>query len=396
MIQGRNTWISELTLAAAAAALLLGAGAPSQAGQPIPAAGTITPLPSISLGVGPTFPADPADIVNYEFPLQNGQSFTQTIPVQICLTSVGSTTIPAPTSYSITIGPNAVGGDLSADVTLSPATVTFTSPACQTIDISLSTPALNLTNPNVAQIFTAEINDFSQQSCTINGAACHSSGNSDISTTLDKPHNIHVHLNVFPVGANFACYMSDSDGNFLLDAPNGNPATQSGSNAGVFAIVANKKGVEVATNPGQFYYNFVYANSSGAATNVVVDMRTPIPTGVVANGTNAVHSGLFGDVTNANFQSSFECANDGSGCYSTPWGASGVVPYPQPGTISVPNNMTLLVTYHLEWASLKKPWSAGCSGSPLTCPISVTGALTVNGTTVLPQCTAGAFGYGVQ
>jgi hypothetical protein len=84
----------------------------------------------------------------------------------------------------------------------------------------------------------------------------------------------------------------------------------------------------------------------------------------------------------------FNCANDGSLCFSTPWGNSGLA-----GPIVVGGNVTLLVTDHLEWKYLRSAWPTGCSATT-GCPIAVTGVIKDAATgTEIGRCTAAATGY---
>jgi hypothetical protein len=84
------------------------------------------------------------------------------------------------------------------------------------------------------------------------------------------------------------CFATDSDFNFLF-ACDGTTAITAGTD-GRFAIVANRKNIEVATNPGQFYYNVLWKNSSGSAVTVNVAF---LRAGVVANGAQAIHAAVF-------------------------------------------------------------------------------------------------------
>jgi hypothetical protein len=68
--------------------------------------------------------------------------------------------------------------------------------------------------------------------------------------------------------------------------------TDSGSTNGRFVIVVNKKNIEVATNPGQFYYNIVWTNSTGFDQVVEVTFAR---TGVIPNGAQAIHGEVFPD-----------------------------------------------------------------------------------------------------
>lgn len=73
-------------------------------------------------------------------------------------------------------------------------------------------------------------------------------------------------------GSNVSCFLTNSDGAFLADC-DGVLVTESGSDEGRFAIVVNKKQIGVATNPGQFYYNLIWHNTTGAQQTVDVEFE---------------------------------------------------------------------------------------------------------------------------
>jgi hypothetical protein len=203
--------------------------------------------------------------------------------------------------------------------------------------------------------------------------------------------NIHIKVTVLPNDgvSHVSCYLTDSDGNFLTDC-NGLSVSDSGSDKGRFAIVANKQKFEVATNPGQFYYNLVWLNTTGVPQTVdaVFDR-----TGVNPKGTNALHAMVFNSYTAPLTPAEFAFANangiaDGHDDIANN-GGNGV---------EVPDGSTLLVTYHLVWNGLGATVPGGCATN---CPaanqlISVTGTVEdhKNNDAVIDQpCTAKAYGY---
>lgn len=203
---------------------------------------------------------------------------------------------------------------------------------------------------------------------------------------------IHIKLGVFAIDSisNVDCFITDSSDNALLDCA-GSPVTASGSDAGRFQIIANKKNIEVATNPGQFYYNFIWRNTTSTCQFAEVDF-TKI--GVVPHGAQALHYGIFNGYKSVVNLADWNAVND-----ATPEGTNAVTT-----ATCVPSGSTLLVTYHLEWSDVGKllpqyrnPEGPTCA---TTCPtanqqMSVTGTIKGYNSSVFPieSCTAGAWGY---
>jgi len=198
-----------------------------------------------------------------------------------------------------------------------------------------------------------------------------------------------VRITVNPIPESVACWLTDSSGEFLADI-NGDPVTESGSNAGTFTLVVNPKKVEVATNPGQFYFNMSWWNRGNAPRTVVGTIPSSSLVSLATQGRNSLHSALFqGMINQSTFQNYFSCANDGSDCYSTPHGNSGVT-----APITAPEKATLLLTYHLEWGRTRAIFPAGCvnTSGGYRCPISALGIIS-EGSTELARCAASATGY---
>ncbi|HXE91111.1 MAG TPA: hypothetical protein VNK82_09130 [Terriglobales bacterium] len=192
-------------------------------------------------------------------------------------------------------------------------------------------------------------------------------------------HNtIHIHVHVAE-GSAISCFVTDSGFNFLNDC--GGNAISSGD-GGRFTIVTNKKNIEVATNPGQFYYNVLWTNNTGSDVTVSVHFDR---TGVHAHGTQAIHASLFPafpDLSAANFQQ----VND-----DIPSGADDNLE-----NITVPAGYTLWVDYHLEWNGLGSPAPSNIATSCATAnqPFHVTATITnLGSSTTIGTCTAGAIGY---
>jgi hypothetical protein len=314
----------------------------------------------------------------YTYTVTDGGSVTDGIPVQFCVTGEENTNW---TSFQVQIGNNGNGGPLPG--VLYPAAVTFTSastipatnlPVCQTSTIQINTGPLTLTDPTLAQVFTKniEIKDFSPNPST---------GNSKPNVHWLGLTNIHIRVLVIPAtSTKISCFITDSSGNFLTKC-NGSLADQSGSDAGRFAIVANKKGIEVSTNPGQFYYNVLYFNSTSAPITVGVTFNR---SGVDPKGAQAIHAALFAPPFSGITQDGFNDVNDG-----IPEGFDDQVQ-----GITIPAGWTLWVDYHLQWNGLGSPVPPGCATECPTAnqPFLVTSTVTeTSGHS--ETCTAGASGY---
>jgi hypothetical protein len=333
---------------------------------------TSTPKPS---NPGVVFPDTSGNSTVYEYSISDGGSVTDGIPVEFCLTGEENTNW---TSFQVQIGNQGSGGNL-VGVTY-PANKTFTSaetipdlPVCKTATININTGPLTLTDPNVAQQFVKNINI--------------SIVSPNPSTGANKPQvnptgstEIHIRVSVAPATQNISCYITDSSGN-LLTACDGTLADQSGSDDGRFAIVANKKNLEVSTNPGQFYYNVLYHNPGSAPITVDVSFSR---LGVDPKGAQAIHAALFAPPFSGITQDGFNEVND-----AIPEGTDDQVQ-----GITIPAGWTLWVDYHLQWDGLGSPVPTGCATE---CPnadqqFSVTSTVTETGGH-FEDCTAGAWGY---
>jgi len=330
-------------------------------GPPPSATVTVTPQTSNG-GTMPTPPGgNPAAPVRvYSYTITSGSSLVDSIPVQLCLTGSSGTW----TSFEMQFAPDGPAGNLPG-VTL-PADVLFTpASTCTTVNISISSGALADLGPGV---------DYDK----------------NIQVQVDNPSTAPTNLNAMRAGQfriqirvtveppPMVCFVTDSDFNFLF-ACDGVTEVMSG-NGGRFAIVANRRNIEVATNPGQFYFNGLWTNNTGSSQTVSVAFAR---VGVIPKGAQAIHAGLFPsfpafDVTN------FVAVND-----DIPSASDDTLE-----SVTVPAGWTLWFTYHLEWGGLGSQVPSGCAtlcADANQC-FSVTATVTGSGISNA-TCTAGACGY---
>lgn len=321
----------------------------------------ITALPSTAtLNLTPLSPGNSGNANLWKYVgVTNLTSFYEVFPVQVCvegtngLTNRGEVLTPWPVSVSI----NSSGGNLPG--TTSPTYANFTQDGCQTENIIVDVNSLAPDNYNRNFNFAATAEN--QATRQVNG---------DL---------VQIHMTVTEAPST-TCFITDSSFNFLLDCDL-QPVTEGA--LGRFAIVTNKKGTQVATNPGQFYYNMLWTNTTGSQQTVSVNMTR---TGVTPHGAQAIHAALF--ATDPTIDSStFAAVND-----AIPSGADNGVE-----SIAVPNGYTLWVTYHLQWGSLGTLFPATGALSCSTAgagglSFSVAATITSDGQT-LGQCGAGASGH---
>jgi hypothetical protein len=179
-----------------------------------------------------------------------------------------------------------------------------------------------------------------------------------------------------------SCYLTDSEGE-LLSGCDDNSITASASNLGRFAIVVNKKNTQVATNPGQFYYNLIWRNN-GADRAVRVRFTR---SGVTPVGRQAIHYYVTNRPNTPITQAEFDMANG----LGTPEGSDDVIATAVP----VRSGASLIATYHLEWATLGTAAAAGigtsCEAANQWMSVGAT-VYDALGTRV-GVCTASAAGY---
>lgn len=310
----------------------------------------------------------------HTYTVPDGGSINDRLPLQICMTNYETS---SPNHWnSIVISFGSTGGNLRG-VTL-PLDQTFSYgtaiPDCRDLEITVKAGPFYYEDGNnyIATFNMSEPN----------------SGNNP-ATGANKPHatyedvkNFKILVDVLqPEVSNVSCFLTDSEGMFLTDCK-GVWVTDSGSDDGRFAIVANKKGIGVSTNPGQFYFNFVWYNSTKSEQTVDVNFDR---LGVIPKGANAIHSALFsGDLSTVNPPIFDETNMDGIPDGSDDQ-ASGIV---------VPAGYSLLVTYHLEWAhkGQKIPADIALSCEKANQVFAVHG--TVSGSGIQTEsCTSSALGY---
>ncbi|TGU70265.1 hypothetical protein E4633_18885 [Geomonas terrae] len=329
----------------------------------------VTPGTTVEANVIPNHPAQPANSYFYKYSVTNGGKIVDTIPVKMCLkTSTGDWTSfdvnfsdPNGSTYGVLVPGNTkfTPADLDVDLT-----------KCKDVFIAIDTEPLVLADAAKAEV--------RQTNISINPEG-KNPNNINVNNTLP---NIHILYEINPAANDTTCFTTDGDGN-LLAACDGTAVTASGSNAGRFAINANKKNIEVATNPGQFYYNILWTNMTG---DVQVVNVTFAKTGVAAKGANAIHAYAFPPSFSGVTPEAFQVVNDGID--SLAGGSDDSIE-----GITVPAGWTLWANYHMEWAGIGSILPAGIA---TTCGVanqslSVLGTVTdANG---VHTCTSGALGY---
>ena len=325
----------------------------AQAGPPTNVSVTVTANVSTG-GVSPT-----SNGANYffDYHIAAGLAVTDLIPVEICaaITQAGD---GAGYPMSLEVGNSGAGGNLPG--VTHDASVGFNGNGCQTIYIDIATGAL------------AE-GDFNKVVAIKKGTE----PDNKTQVSIDTP-NIHIRVHVTEARST-SCFITDSEFQFLLDCA-GNAVTS--GDGGRFAIVTNKKGVQVATNPGQFYYNILWTNTTGSDKTVKVNLAR---FGVRPQGAQAIHAKLFPSFPTVD-AATFAAVND-----SIPGGADDNLE-----NVVVPAGWTLWVDYHLEWGALGSIVSSAaanaCGAANQT--FSVIGTVSDATTNdVLGTCTAGAAGY---
>jgi len=308
----------------------------------------------------------------YAFTAYENQKIDITIPVKVCMTGYETGWTSIDINFPTAVAP-------LSDYTTVPANQTFTpvelTPGgegdCRNVSITIiKTDGLPKGD------YTVNIN-------SIGGANPVPSGTSykpqaKISDT--SPTNIHVALSVLAGSANVSCFITDSGGLNLTDCE-GEWVTDSASEDGRFSIVANKK-VEVATNPGTFYYNFIWVNTTGNDQTIDVDF---VREGVAPKGAQAIHYAVFSTDLVPLDTSVFDQTNVNGTPDGTDDEASGIL---------VPAGWSLLVTYHLTWADLgsSPPTDIATSCDSANQDFSVTGTVSGEGITE-ESCESGALGY---
>lgn len=327
----------------------------------------------------------------YSYTIQAGAPLVDHLPINVCL---DAETVGGVTTWSDQVVADNPAGDFAADVQVNSSPWTFTqvsgiagsdpsqphtdaTSGCQSGSIDINVPANTLTTVGINVYTTNVIFHLDNNSAP--------TGNPKLADSLDKPAHIQIQVTVeAPSAPRISCFMTDSDGNLLTDC-NGAEVNASGSENGTFAIVSNKKGTAVSTNPGQLYYNLLWRNDTGSDQVVNVNM---VPNGLVPNGAQAVHwlnfpTAGFNGVTPTDFDDVI---------VGNPAGTSGTI-----NNITVPAGDTLYVTYHLEWNGTGKPApDCGACGDQANILVSVAGSVSGGFASSPDDCTSGALGYNKQ
>jgi hypothetical protein len=268
----------------------------------------------------------------YEYTRHDGESVTDTIPVDLCMTAYDASGPPYWTSINVYFGPTAGGNlpgvNLPTGYTFVPVDISQ-NPDCHKVYIDINTGALSEGN------YTATFNFGTSNPLPDNG-------NGKPNATALDVKNFFIIVTVLPKiedEVNVSCFLTDSSGLFLTNC-SGAWVTKTESDDGRFAIVVNKKHIEVATNPGQFYFNFIWYNSTGSQQFVDVNF---LKSEVIPQGANAIHSAIFPGLLSTVDPTVFDEANSNG----IPDGSDD-----QALGILVPPDWSLLVTYHLTWEDL--------------------------------------------
>jgi hypothetical protein len=176
-------------------------------------------------------------------------------------------------------------------------------------------------------------------------------GYSSNEVTAHNPKDIQALIHVNECTASVpSCFFTDSAGEFLSNCSGDLVSTNDG---GVFQLVNKKTGQITATNPGQFYYNYIWTND-GPAIDVQINFGNP--QNLVPQGANAVHAYTFDTSGFTQNVDAFNMVN----ANGTPCGPAG------PCTINVGQGETLWVTWHLAYSRIGQ--SAPTAGN--TCEVA--------------------------
>ena len=306
-----------------------------------------------TFGQTPTIPGNAPNQYVYAISVAPNTAVADTIPVTFSVTNTNNTT---PQSYNDSL---VVNGPLAPFISFTNASFSINDDGSTTVDNIY----LNTTNLAAGDYHT-NVHVSSQA----NG--------------LTIAHDIiHLHIHVAAVNAP-SCFVTDSAG-LLLYACDGVTPVSSG---GEFIVVYNGKKV-TATNPGQFYYNLEWTNSTGVDQTLSFSLDA---VNVLPQGANSVHYLVYNQTQFS--QNVFDNVNTNG----TPCGPLGSTCT----SISVPSGQTLWLTWHVAYKFLGKPLPPGI---PLLsdCATSVNGTIsmsaTVNGSDannpVSFQCVGTANGY---
>lgn len=331
---------------------------------------TVTPQQSVN-GIIPGNPGNSSNAFYDYYNVTAGDSLSDTIPVHMCIASLNDDGVLASWSVNIDVGSDTPAGNLDG-VTASPTPVTFSKGdgvgACKTSNISIATDPLS-------DIAASGFDYVKNLKITWDDPP----GHDDVTANVAGQTHVKIRVEVNPP-AGPSCFATDSEFNYLF-ACDGTTAITSGTD-GRFAIIANRKNIEVATNPGQFYYNLIWRNASGSSVTVNLSF---LRSGVVPNGRQAIHAGVFPPPFSGVDLNGFNTVND-----AIPGGNNDAM-----SGVTVPAGWTLWVTYHLEWSGLGYLVPVGaaatCSAANQSWTLSAT--LTTSSGGAIGTCVAGGKGY---
>jgi hypothetical protein len=247
--------------------------------------------------------------------------------------------------------------------------------------ISFDAPSFNMIDPQSGLMHYAYINASNLSA----GNDYHANIQVDASPSngVGTSHGtIHLLIHVTSSTNSPTCYVTDSSGLLLTDCAGSQVNTD-----GEFLIITNQKKV-TTTNPGQFYYNLTWTNTTGSP--VTFTSLGLSGTNVVPQGTNSVHVLIYDAHS---FTATFDDVNQSG----TPCGTVGAV---CKAPVTVPAGQTLWLTWHVQYK-----FNAGAvpSGLPTlsSCPLaSANGSISMSATLTSPTLLApvscgpvGANGY---
>lgn len=293
-------------------------------------------------------------------PLPANSSVVDHIPVQLCAASTlgvdkdGNPISPYPST--VAFRPHGQGGNLPG-VSM-PADTVISADGCTNVTIGISTGALapGAYNMNIDILVTV-----SPQNTT---------------AKVDNVQNIHIQVLISDGTSNISCFITDSSFVYLTNCAGGFVTSGSG---GRFLINTNSRKIEVATNPGQFYYNVLWTNTTGSDQTVSISFGR---TGVRPQGAQAIHAKTFPSYPGVTY-AEFEQVND-----AIPGGNNDLIQ-----NVVVKAGWTLWVDYHLEWNGLGATAPDGATNTCALANQAFSVTATVSNASVTAQCTAGASGY---
>ncbi|WP_136516166.1 hypothetical protein [Geomonas edaphica] len=356
-----KTLLSALAITAAGFATAVSA----QAAAVVKNAAELIVTPGVTaLNVIPEHPAEPANSYFYKYSVNDGGKITDTIPVTMCLnTSTGTWSV----FYVNFSDPNGstFGVSVPGNTMITPTDLNV----CKKTEIKIDTEPLVLADSTKADVRETNINVKPE-----------GKDPNDININNNFP-NIHIFFEIKPVLNDTTCFTTDGDGNLLAKC-DGTAVTTSGSDDGRFSVNVNRqKNSVTASDPGQFYYNILWTNTTGEDQVVNVSLSAA---GGVAKGANALHAYAFAPSLSGVTPENFQMVND-----AIPGGSDGSI-----DNVTVPAGWTLWANYHMDWAGKGNTVPAGIA---TTCGdanqlMSVLGTVTeANGK--VHTCTSGAKGY---